>query len=649
MKSNQPAANKRPLRRTITVRLAQCIVMGVMPVVSANAQSAYSNAVMSLNPVAYWPLQETVEPPRADMETNRGSLGAIANAYYATSNAVHGFTPGAIAGDSDPAVNFQGNSSSFAIVPTTDNRISLPAGQPFTVECWTYPTGTQSYVSMVCQTGPNNAGGLNASSNSCGWSLNQNFAPHLGTNAGNNPPCWSFHVFNGVGFTGGAEVEISTNVPTDKWTYLVAEFDGTNCTMYANCNSNGISLQLPISNGPVNSNGAPGSAFVPDTWDPIEFGCTRGLGANPFHGAVDEVAIYTNMLTFAQITNHYYAATNGLAHYAPTVLADEPYMYWRMDAPTYTNPAPGTFPEAANYGSAGATMTNFNTLGTSAVYQPGTVPGVAGPPFPGFGSMTNACAFNGLVGAVDAGYNALLNPTGATTNFTVVAWFMANPMDNNGRFNCLASHSDSSWKIQFNNGTSYGYKGATPQPTIAPASYNVNDGRWHMVVLESQYTNGVATNVMINLDNGAAISKAVNTGSIPGKTNLDAFIGGAPDYVETNNGSYNTAQQNFAGRIAHVAFFANALTTSQIQSLYVAASVVPAPAINSVSISGGNLIFSGTNGTVGGTYTVLTTTNVELPFASWTPIATNQFSGAGTFSVTNAIRGNQWFFAIEVP
>ncbi|HEX4122093.1 MAG TPA: LamG-like jellyroll fold domain-containing protein [Verrucomicrobiae bacterium] len=577
MKTNKSNNNSLLLNRAVSTgfRLLGLIVMGAISSAPAQAQSLYSNTVMSLNPVAYWPLQETVQPPRADVETNYGSLGPAGNAYYGSTNAVHGFTPGAIAGDSDPAVNFLGNSQSFAIVPTTDNRVSLPPGQPFTVECWTRPTGSQSYVSMVCQTGPNNAGGLNAVNNSAGWSLNQNFAPYLGTGAGNNPACWSFHVFNGVGFTGGAEVEISTNVPLNQWTYLVAEFDGTNCTLYANCDSNGISLQLPINNGPNGANGQPGNAFVPDTWDPIQFGCTRGLGANPFHGCVDEVAIYTNMLTFAQITNHFYAATNGLAEYSETILADSPSMYWRMDAPKYTNPPASSFPQAANYGLAGANMTNFNTQGNSAVYQPGTIPGVAGPPFAGFGTLTNACAFNGIVGAVDAGYNALLDPTGISTNFTVVAWFRANPMDNNGRYNALASHSDSSWKIQLKNGTTYGYKGASTQPSIAPTTFNVNDGNWHMVTLEASYTNGVGTNVSIALDDNAAVATAVNIAAIPGKLTLDAFIGGAPDYLEPTNGTYNTGQQYFAGRVAHVAYFTNALTTSQIQTLFYAGEAAP--------------------------------------------------------------------------
>jgi hypothetical protein len=557
----------------------------------SRAQSVYSNAVMSLAPVAYWPLQETAQPPAANVETNLGSLGTLANAYYASTNVVQGFTPGAITGDADTAVNFLGNASSFMIVPTTDNRVSLPAAQPFTVECWTRPTGSQSYVAMVSQTGPNNAGGLNASTNSSGWSLCQNFAAYRGTGSGNNPACWSFHVFNGVGFTGGAEAETATNVPLNQWTHLVGVFDGTNCWLYANGNSNGISFQIPITTGPSPSSGGYGSpltsaAFSPDTWDPIEFGGTRGLGANPFHGCVDEVAVYTNALTYLQISNHYAAATNGLGNYQATVLGDNPCMYWRMDAPLYTNPPVSSYPVAANYGSVAAGMTNFNTSGNginSAVYQPGTVLGVAGPQYAGFGSLTNACAFNGLVGAVDAGYNSALNPVGLASNFTFVAWFKANPMDNNSRYNCLASHSNGSWKAQFNNGTTEGYKGASTQATIAPATFNVNDGHWHMYVLESSYTNGVGTNVTVSLDSGAVSATVVNTAVIPGAPGLDAFIGGAPDYLEPTNGTYNTAQQYFAGRIAHVAYFTNALSLSQIQSLFYAGE--PTIAISSQPVS----------------------------------------------------------------
>ena len=65
------------------------------------------------------------------------------------------------------------------------------------------------------------------------------------------------------------------------------------------------------------------------------------------------------------------------------------------------------------------------------------------------------------------------------------------------------------------------------------------------------------------------------------------------------------------------------------------------PKINSVTLSGGNLILSGTNGTPNGTYTIVASTNVALARASWTPILTNTFNGSGYFSnsipVTNTV------------
>src|SRR5882757_1830086 len=45
----------------------------------------YSNAVMALNPVAYWPLTETNQPlAGAYIATNIGTAGAAGNGFYET-------------------------------------------------------------------------------------------------------------------------------------------------------------------------------------------------------------------------------------------------------------------------------------------------------------------------------------------------------------------------------------------------------------------------------------------------------------------------------------------------------------------------------------------------------------------------------------
>lgn len=73
------------------------------------------------------------------------------------------------------------------------------------------------------------------------------------------------------------------------------------------------------------------------------------------------------------------------------------------------------------------------------------------------------------------------------------------------------------------------------------------------------------------------------------------------------------------------------------------------PGISGVSISGGNFILSGTNGTANGNYVVLTSTNVALPLAGWTPIATNSYDNTGAFHATNKINSalNRSFYTIQ--
>jgi len=66
--------------------------------------------------------------------------------------------------------------------------------------------------------------------------------------------------------------------------------------------------------------------------------------------------------------------------------------------------------------------------------------------------------------------------------------------------------------------------------------------------------------------------------------------------------------------------------------------LLPPPlAIGSVSVNGGNLVFSGTGGTAGTNYYVLVSTNLELPFNLWMVIATNSFDNQGNFIFTNSI------------
>lgn len=76
------------------------------------------------------------------------------------------------------------------------------------------------------------------------------------------------------------------------------------------------------------------------------------------------------------------------------------------------------------------------------------------------------------------------------------------------------------------------------------------------------------------------------------------------------------------------------------------------PKIGGITISGGNVIISGTDGTAGADYCVLASTNVALPLTNWTRLSpTGQFGPGGVFSFTNAIDPNlpRRFYLIQLP
>jgi hypothetical protein len=75
------------------------------------------------------------------------------------------------------------------------------------------------------------------------------------------------------------------------------------------------------------------------------------------------------------------------------------------------------------------------------------------------------------------------------------------------------------------------------------------------------------------------------------------------------------------------------------------------PIIGNITISGLNLVISGTNGTAGTPFYVLWSTNLTLPLSNWTTISTNQFGPGGGFSITNMFNPSMQhsFYLIEVP
>jgi hypothetical protein len=60
----------------------------------------------------------------------------------------------------------------------------------------------------------------------------------------------------------------------------------------------------------------------------------------------------------------------------------------------------------------------------------------------------------------------------------------------------------------------------------------------------------------------------------------------------------------------------------------------PPPGITDISLSGTNVVLNMTNGYIGGTYYLLTSTNVATPLSQWLPVGTNVLGASGNFFLT---------------
>lgn len=475
---------------------------------------AYPAAVLALNPAGYWPLNETASPATVMVATNRGALGPGDNGFYLGGTPG---VPGALAGSSDTAARFNG----ALAVPYT-NVLSLSG--PFTVEAWLKAAATTTGTPCPLSCGTFGA-------NRSGWLIYQN-----GTSG------WNLRMYDGVGANTSVNINAGGPTVTGAWYQIAAVYNGPSATLYVN----GVGTTAPVS--PV---------FNPNVNGPLTIAMRSDTNFF-WPGAVDELALYPIALSPTDVMSHYQDGTNSTPPipYDQLVQPRTPLIYLRLDE---TNP----LPIAINLGFFG---TNGNGL-----YEPGSLPGLPGVPFGGFGSNNYGCEFNGSAGYIDIP-GANLNITGP---ITVTAWANAEPA--NGIFQTIVGKGDTSYRLDMDwNGYPRFADGLANPDVVGPTP--IDDGQWHM--LTGVY-DGLSANFLYV--DGLLAGSGPATNPVTGSPS-DLWIGGAPDFGPL---------RLFNGLIDEVSILPQPLAPFQIQQLYsnaflsnpVVLSPTPGPGVDNIVIS----------------------------------------------------------------
>jgi PKD repeat protein len=219
--------------------------------------AGYNTEVLADNPSGYWRMGETSGTSAADQT---GAPTGTINGGVALG------TPGALTGDADTAMSFNGSTGYVAVA----NRSNLNPTGNLTVEAWVKPGGSKSGAIV-------HKGG---SSGNSVWQY------RLSLTSSNR---WRGTVFSG---TTAYTVTDPGTPSTTGWTHLAMTRSGSLLTLYVN----GRSVTTATVTGATNiSTGI------------FAIGRTGSSATDYFNGSVDEVAFYPTALSSSRIFAHYTA------------------------------------------------------------------------------------------------------------------------------------------------------------------------------------------------------------------------------------------------------------------------------------------------------------------------------------------------------
>ena len=596
----------------------------------------YFAAVVNLNPIAYWPLNETAPAPSwPAVATNSGSLGSAADAVYSGQVL---YQNGSALADGEGNSILGDGLTDEVVLPYT----SAVATSTLTVEGWFNPTsGFNNGGETLVSDGFPGDGGQPVSTPSTGFWINAGFHRNTGDNTGD----FELLIYQGTK-SAGVDIDV-TNFAPNVW-YHVAATIAPNPG--SNAPDNGYISTLYIDG----TNAGSGiSGFVPNTGGAFKAGDRSddpGFGSFNFAGGIANVAYYPTALSAAKIAAHYAAGTNAspVTPYQTVVINDGPTLFFLLDEAQPTFPSDDTGPAAVNYGALGANDNGVYLTGTF----PGSVPGPGVEQFPGSdvavainhiywqpGGPTTAGTFNNETGIGNTGFTGFVDvPVDSfnSLNFlgpvSMAVWVQASTPDPRNAFTTFTGRGDPSYRMDVDTTSDdqlhFAYGGAGDQVGTGLPGI-IDDGVWHFVV-------GVwdGTNQFLYID-GVSNSSSAAAG-LPVGDDYDYVIGEAPD----------DTGRVFDGNLAELAIFAHALTGAQVASLYttaqVAAEIVDEPIASQI-------IGASLNASI----TVVAVGNSTLAYQWYhngAPVSGSEYSGANTatLDITGALISDSGTYYVVV-
>jgi hypothetical protein len=220
---------------------------------------SYQNTVLDSSPVSYWRLGESSGTSAAD------TSGSNTGTYTGSPSLAQA---GALAGDADTAVSFDGSNDYVTRAYTA----ALNPAQ-ISVEAWVKPTGGQNTWRTLVGSWASGGGG----SEKGYW---------LGISGDDNTWRWQIGTGSGVGQVYGPGPTLNS------WTHVVGTYDGTTARFYLN----GASV------------GSVTTTYTANALRPTVIGAYQpGAGSYQMFlpGLIDDVAVYNRALSATEVQLHY--------------------------------------------------------------------------------------------------------------------------------------------------------------------------------------------------------------------------------------------------------------------------------------------------------------------------------------------------------